>query len=184
MIQLLAGLALWSGAHALPRVVPGLHARLGRAARGVVAVMVLLGLWLMIRGYGAQDAVPRFAPAPWAWHLNYLMVLVAIYLFAASGMKTRAAAWLRHPQLLAVVLWGGAHLLVNTHWAAGLLFGGLAVWAVAEMVLLDTRAPVPVAPAPAPVGREVAALLGAVAVFILIALVHGWIGPNPFGAMS
>ncbi|MGR3464160.1 NnrU family protein [Limimaricola sp.] len=184
MIQLVLGLGLWGGAHGLPRLAPGLHDRLGKATRPVVAVLVLAGLFLMIRGYGAAGGAPRFAPAPWAYPLNYLMVLAAVYLFAASGMKTRLAGTLRHPQLLAVTLWAGAHLLVNTQWAALVLFGGLGLWAVAEMALLDTRAPAPAAPPRATPGRELRAAIGAVVVFIVIALVHGWIGPNPFGALS
>ncbi|EYD70660.1 NnrU family protein [Limimaricola hongkongensis] len=183
MIQLVLGLGLWSAAHGLPRLAPGLHDRLGKAARPVVAVLVLAGLWLMIRGYGAASAAPRFAPAPWAYPLNYLMVLAAVYLYAASGVKTRAAQWLRHPQLLAVTLWAGAHLLVNAQWAALVLFGGLGLWAVAEMALLNARAPMPVAGPPVTPGRELRAVIGAVVVFIVIALVHGWVGPNPFGAL-
>ncbi|SDE34131.1 NnrU family protein [Limimaricola pyoseonensis] len=184
MILLLLGLALWSAAHLMPRLAPGLHDRLGRAARPVVAVGVLLGLWLMIRGYSGWDAAWHWSPPAWTRHLNNLMVLVAVYLYAASGMKTRVAVALRHPQLLGVTLWAAAHLLVNGHWAALVLFGGLGVWAVVEMAVLNARAPAPETPPPAPMGREIGAVAGAVVVFILIGLVHGWVGANPFGAMS
>ncbi|MCZ4261722.1 NnrU family protein [Limimaricola sp. G21655-S1] len=183
MTALVLGLALWSAAHLMPRLAPGLHARLGGSARGVVAGLVLLGLLLMIFGYGAWDAAHHHAPASWTRHLNNLMMLVAVYLFAASGLKTRAATALRHPQLLAVTLWAGAHLLANGDWASFVLFGGLGLWAVTEMALLDARAPVPQF-APSTTAREVRAVIGGVVVFILIGLVHGWIGPNPFGAIS
>ena len=181
MILLFLGLALWSAAHMSVRLAPGLHDRLGKAGRPLVAGLVLLGLFLMIRGYGTWDAEFHRTPAPWMRHLNNLMMLVAVYLYAASGLKTRAATALRHPQLLAVTLWATAHLLVNGDWAAFVLFGGLGIWAVAQMALLDARAPVPVA-APSSARREWRAGLGAVVVFIGIGLVHGWIGPNPFGA--
>jgi len=184
MILVVLGLGLWSAAHLMPQLVPELHAQLGRRARPVVAVTVLLGLLLMILGYIGWDSAYHRIPAAWTRHLNNLMMLVAVYLFAASGAKTRIAVALRHPQLLAVSLWSGAHLLANGTWSALVLFGGLGLWAVSEMALLDARVPVTTRPAPVTMARELRTVIIAVVVFILIGLVHGWVGPNPFGAIS
>ncbi|WP_341211221.1 NnrU family protein [uncultured Limimaricola sp.] len=184
MILLVLGLGLWSAAHLMPQLAPGLHARLGKRSRPVITVAVLLGLLLMILGYLGWDSEYHRTPAAWTRHLNNLMMLIAVYLFAASGARTRLAVALRHPQLLAVSLWSGAHLLANGSWSALVLFGGIGGWAVLEMALLDARKPSPIPTAPATMARELRAAIIAVVVFILIGLVHGWIGPNPFGAMS
>ena len=109
---------------------------------------------------------------------------VAPFQRGATSAKTRIAVALRHPQLLAVSLWSGAHLLANGTWSALVLFGGLGLWAVSEMALLDARVPVTTRPAPVTMARELRTVIIAVVVFILIGLVHGWVGPNPFGAIS
>ena len=62
-------------------------------------------------------------------------MLIAFYLFAASGMKTRVTAMTRHPQLIGFSLWAVAHLLVNGDLPSLVLFGGLLVWALVEMAL-------------------------------------------------
>ncbi len=184
MILILLGLAVWSGAHLFPQLAPALHERLGPRARPVVAAAVLASVVLMVLGYSTWDAHWYWTPPPGLRHVNNLLMLIAVYLFAASGAKTRLAVRLRHPQLIAVILWATAHLLVNGHLAAPLLFGGLGLWAILEILILNARAPAPVQQPPVPLRKEAVAVIMSLVVFILIGLVHGWIGPNPFGGTS
>lgn len=181
MAWLLLGLLLWSGAHLFKRMAPARRAGLGDRGKGLVAVALLLAVVLMVVGYRAWDAPVVWVPAPAATHANNLLVLLAIYLFAASGMRTRAARWNRHPQLTAVTLWATAHLLVNGDAASIVLFGGLLLWALVEIAVINRAEPAWAPPPPAPLGREAGAAFGAVAVFALVGLVHGWVGPWPFG---
>ena len=63
------------------------------------------------------------------------------------------------------------------------LFGGLLAWALVEMAVLNRTTPRPTPPTgPFPVRREAMAAVGAVVVMMVIGVIHGWIGPNPFGA--
>jgi len=58
MLLLILGLALWIGAHLCKRLAPGLRESLGPASKGVIAVLILVGLALMVIGYrGAEGAV-------------------------------------------------------------------------------------------------------------------------------
>lgn len=181
MGMLIAGVALWWLAHLFKRLAPGPRAALGDRAKVAVAVALAVAVVLMVMGYRAAAFVPVWDPPQWLRHANNLLMLVAFYLYAASGMKTAAARWLRHPQLTGFAVWAVAHLLVNGDAAALLLFGGLLVWALLTMVLINRAEPRPAPPAPASAGREAGAILGAVAVTGLVGLVHGWVGPNPFG---
>ena len=54
-------------------------------------------------------------------------------------MGARVVGVIRHPQLTAVKLWAVAHLLVNGDSASLLLFGGLLVWAVLEVVIINKQ---------------------------------------------
>ena len=108
-------------------------------------------------------------------------MLFAVYLYAASGMKTRITRVIRHPQLTAVKTWAVAHLLVNGDLASVILFGGLLVWAVVEVVLINKAEPRPALNTPTPMGKEIGAVVGAVVVLVGIMLVHNWLGVPPWG---
>lgn len=183
MLQLLLGLLLFVGIHLWKRVAPASRARWGDRGKLVVTVVSILGIVLMARGYGAWAATSPiwWGRTPAMTGINNLLVLVAVYLFAASGMKTRITRVVRHPQLTAVVIWAVAHLLVNGDLRSVVLFGGLGIWALAEMALVSRAEPLWPKPAPAPVAKEVTAVVAAVVAYAVIGLVHGWIGPWPFG---
>ena len=54
MTLLIIGLALWILVHWFKRLAPNLRASLGDAGKGIVAVLLLVGLVLMIIGYRAR----------------------------------------------------------------------------------------------------------------------------------
>jgi uncharacterized membrane protein len=183
MIWLVLGLLLWSGAHLFKRLAPGARARMGDAGKGAVAIALVAAIVLMVVGYRAWiPSTVWWAGGPALTGINNLLVLVAFYLFAASGMKTWVARHYRHPQLTAVILWAVAHLLVNGDPPSVVLFGGLGLWAVAAILLIERAEPHWTPPAaPASRGREIGAVAGAVLVYGVVGLVHGWLGPWPFG---
>jgi len=114
--------------------------------------------------------------------INTRLMLLAFCLFAASGAKVRITRALRHPQLTAVVGWAGAHVLVNGDTPSLLLFGGMALWAVAEMVVIN-RAEGPRGPYHAvPIKKEITAVVATIVVFSVVAGIHALLGYNPFGA--
>ena len=109
-------------------------------------------------------------------------MLAAFYLFAADGMKTRITARVRHPQLTGFALWAFAHLLPNGDLPSFVLFGGLLVWALAEMAVINRAQPRWTPPAgPFPVRKEIMAGVGAVVLMLVVGLIHRWLGYNPFG---
>ena len=181
MTLIVLGLALWWVAHLFKRLAPGPRARLGDAGKGLVALGVLAGVVLMVIGYRGVEHVNVWYPPAFLTHVNNLLMLFAFYLYAASGMKTRITRVIRHPQLTAVKTWAVAHLLVNGDLASVILFGGLLAWAVVEVILINRAEPRPVAPAPAPLGKEIGAVVGAVVVMGVVMLIHNWLGVPPWG---
>ncbi len=181
MLVLILGVALWTGAHLFKRVQPARRAAMGEAGKGLVTVLVLLSVALMIVGYRGADFIPVWTPPAFLTHLNNLLMLLAFYLYAASGLKTAITRRIRHPQLTAIKTWAVAHLLVNGDLASILLFGGLLGWAVASVIVINRAQPVWKKPAPAPVAREVMAAVGAVVVMVAVMLIHNWLGVQPWG---
>ncbi|MGQ0564700.1 MAG: NnrU family protein [Gemmobacter sp.] len=181
MILLVLGLALWWAAHLFKRLAPGPRLALGEPGKAVVAVVLVAGVVLMVFGYRGAGFVPLWEPPTFLRHLNNVLMLVAFYLYAASGMKTRITGVIRHPQLTAFKTWAVAHLLVNGDLASVVLFGGLLAWAVVTVITINRAEPRPAPPPPAPVGKEIGAAVGAVVVMGAVGLIHTWLGYNPFG---
>ena len=161
MTLLILGLLLWWGAHLLKRLAPDLRARLGDRGKGLVAGALLVSVVLMVLGYRSAEGPVWWGRSPMLTGINNLLVLAAFYLFAASGMKTRVTRLTRHPQLIGFSLWAVAHLLVNGDLPSVILFGGLLVWALVEIALINRAVPAWTPPPPAPAAKEVRAVIGA-----------------------
>jgi uncharacterized membrane protein len=140
MTLLILGLVIFLGVHSVRIFADGWRtrtlARVGEPAwKGVYTVLSIVGFALIVWGYGAarQQPVVLWAAPVWTRHLAALLTLVAfVMLFAAyvpgNGIKAR----LKHPMVLGVKVWAGAHLLANNTLADLLLFGGFLVWAVLD----------------------------------------------------
>jgi uncharacterized membrane protein len=112
--------------------------------------------------------------------INNLLMVLAVYLYAASGTKAALARKIRHPQLTAVKTWAVAHLLVNGDLPSVILFGGLLAWAVVSVILIN-RAQREWTPPVAKPGAEWKAIVGTVVVTVVIMLIHNWLGYQPWG---
>ena len=186
-LLLIAGLALWAGAHLYRAVAPARRAamteRMGEASKGLFAALIVLSVVLMVLGYRAAPVLAVWYPPPWTVHLNNLLVLIALYVYLTTATKP-GTAWvmgsLRHPQLTGFKIWAAAHLLVNGDLASILLFGGLLAWAVAEVIVAN-RSPSLVDRSKAGIESPWIHLAIVLAAYAVIALIHGWVGPWPFG---
>ncbi len=182
MILLILGVALWWAAHLFKRLAPGPRAGMGDAGKGVVAVALVASVVMMYYGYGAakETADVWWGRNPALVGINNLLMVLAVYLYAASGVKSALARKIRHPQLTAVKTWAVAHLLVNGDLPSVILFGGLLAWAVVSVILIN-RAQRDWTPPVAKPGAEWKAVVGTVVVTVVIMLIHNWLGYQPWG---
>jgi uncharacterized membrane protein len=101
-------------------------------------------------------------------------------LFVASNLPTNLKRLIRHPQLTGVATWAFAHLLANGDSRSLVLFGGIGVWAVVEMGLLNRRDGAWRRPEPLPLVAELKPLIGAAVAFAILFLAHPYIaGVSP-----
>jgi uncharacterized membrane protein len=181
MALLILGVALWAAAHLFKRLAPARRAALSDKGKGLVAVVLAVSVVLMVVGYRAADGTVLWGRSAALVGINNLFMLLAFYIYAASVRGTRITRWIRHAQLTSVVVWSFAHLLVNGDTPSFVLFGGLAAWAVVQMGAIN-RAEGPRAPYVAPAMKsEVLAVVISLFAFTLVALLHLWLGYNPFG---
>jgi len=182
-IALILGVALWSGAHLFKRLAPERRTAMGDSARGAVALSLIVSVVLMWWGYGNVNGGPGW----WYRHpattgINNLLVLIAFYLFAASGARTWLGQKMRHPQLTAVKLWAVAHLLVNGDLPSLILFGGLLAWAVVEVIVINRQTTwTKPATVEVNIGKEAGAVVATLVLYGIVAWLHGWFGYPVFG---
>ncbi|WP_440997066.1 NnrU family protein [Arhodomonas sp. SL1] len=182
---LILGLILFLGVHSVSIVAPEWRDRMvGRFGempwKGMYSVVAIVGVVLIIWGYGAarQDPVFLYVPPTWLRHLSMLLLVAIFPLLLATYLPGRIQATLKHPMLVAVKVWALAHLLVNGTLADVLLFGGFLVWAVADRISLKRR---PVRPIPElPRGRfnDAIAVVGGLVIYGLFVV---WLHPLLIG---
>lgn len=180
-LLIILGLVLWSGAHFWKRLAPASREKMGEKGKGIVTAMIVAGIILMVVGYRGADSTVYWGRTPAMTGINNLLMLLAFYLFAASGSKARITQYIRHPQLTAVMIWAVAHLLVNGDTASFVLFGGLLVWASSEVTLINRAVPDWTPGHAVPIKKEVSAIVATFVVFGVVSAVHIWLGYNPFG---
>lgn len=180
MILLILGLALWTAGHVFKRVAPGVREGMGNAGKGVAAILIIAGVVAMVFGYKAAEFLPVWQPPAFMVHLNNLLMLGAVFLFGLGSSKSPLRSKMRHPMLTGTVVWAVAHLLVNGDVASLVLFGGIAVWALAEMRIINAAEPVYHRFEGGSLGGTVRLIVISLVVFAVIAAIHNWAGYWPF----
>lgn len=178
MIYLIAGLVIFLGVHSTAIFAPRWRERrirqLGESRwKGLYSIVAIVGLVLLIYGYGAarQDPVLLYAPPLWTRHATALLMLPVFPLLIAAYFPGRIQSALKHPMLVAVKLWAFAHLLSNGMLADVLLFGGFLAWAVADRASFRYRPKKDIPQAGAPSWRNDAiAVVVGLAVYVAFAL--------------
>ncbi|SEF70416.1 Uncharacterized membrane protein [Thalassococcus halodurans] len=179
MSLLVIGIALWALAHLFKRLAPDARAKLGTPGRGIVAVLILLGLAFIVLGYRAAPFVSVWTPPSFMVHINNLLMLIAVFVYGMSATTGRLRGKMRHPQLTAVKIWAVAHLLVNGDLASIILFGSMLAWAVAEVVIINKNSDWD-RPEPGNAKKDVLLVVITLVMFAVITGIHAWLGVWPF----
>ena len=187
MVLLILGLILWSAAHLVKPMAPAwrrsLAERYGEGpVKGTMAALILLSLVLMIVGYRQAEFINIWYPPAWTVHLNNLLMLLAVVLFAGTAPKSPVRRFTRHPMLNGVKTWATAHLIVNGDLASIILFGGLLAWAVVAMIAINRRDGKPPVEYEWSAARWARTLGISVVVFAVLVAAHGWLGVWPLPA--
>lgn len=181
MTLLILGISLWYAGHFWKRALPDRHAAMGERAKGVSALALLTSVAVMVIGYRMVEAPDLWAYPPFFKHINNLAVVIAIYFMSPGPSKGALFHKLRHPMLTGFIIWAGAHVLVNPDIGSMALFLGLAMWAIAEVIVINRAEPNWTPNPKGTIAKDGMFLGGAVVLTSVIGFVHGLIGPSPFG---
>ena len=192
MLALILGLLIFLGIHSTRLFAADWRdrqvQRMGlRPWKGIYSLVSLIGLVLIVWGYGQARLSPEWlwVSPVWTRHLAALLTIPAFILIVAAYVPgTHIRARVGHPMLLGVKFWALAHLIANGTLADLLLFGGFLAWAVALFIVLRRRDRLAGITYPAKgVSRDlIAIVLGIVAFGVFAMVLHGpLIGVRPFG---
>ncbi len=181
MIIMLLGLAVFVGIHLVP-AMPATRARLTgklgeNAYKGIFSVIALIGLILIVYGFGAYRAggyIPVWEPPRFLRYLSILLLWFAFVALAAAYLPVgRIKSALKHPMLVGVKSWALAHLLVNSDLGGIILFGVFLAWAVFDRISVKRRGlPNPVASANGLMTGDIPALVVGTVAFGALAWLH------------
>jgi uncharacterized membrane protein len=147
MLTLIAGLIVFLGVHSVRIYADDWRTRQQQkwgadAWRGVYAVLSLVGLMLVIWGFGMVRNAPVvvWIPPMGMRHVASLLTLFAFILLAAAYVPGNAIkARVHHPMVAGVKLWAVAHLIANGTLGHLVLFGSFLVWAVLDFISARKR---------------------------------------------
>lgn len=186
MALMLIGIIVFLGIHSARIVAPDARANFiasyGKNAwKGIYALVALIGLVLIVWGYGqARLTAPiLYVPPAGMAHFALLLMVFAMILLAAAFVPAgRIKAAVKHPMLAAVKIWALAHLLANGDLASVILFVSFLAWAVADRISEKRRARAgetkPVVAGPAR-NDAIAVVLGLVLYGLFIWRLHLWL---------
>ena len=144
MSLLIAGLLLFTIIHLIPAASPetrtALVEKLGEGPyRGLFSVIIVAAFVLIVFGWKAATPATVYNPPASGGPVISTLVFFAFVLFVTSKARTNYRRLVRHPQMMSVILWSVAHLLVSGDSRSLALFGGLGAWAILEIVLCNKR---------------------------------------------
>lgn len=186
MLTLVIGLAIFIGVHLVPTnpaVREALRKRFGATAYQIgFSVVSLIGLVVLIYGFGKVQALPGknpqlWYPPVWTKHLAYAAMLPALILLVAAYVPSRIRDVVGHPMLLAIKIWALAHLIANGRLAHLVLFGALLAWAVYDLISAKKRN------ARGPLGAKSGTLKGDLIAIVVGTVLYGWLLMGGHGAL-
>ncbi|MDX1507705.1 MAG: NnrU family protein [Woeseiaceae bacterium] len=180
MSVLIVGVLLWSVVHLLPSLMPAQRARLLAALgenkyKGLFSLALVVALVLIVVGWRNAEVRAVYHPPLYGSPVITLLMFVSFLLFAAASAPGNIKRWLRHPMLTGMALWGATHLLANGDNRSIVLFGGLGLWAVVEIVTVSRRDGAWQKAAAVPFSKDVMTVVATAVIFAAVAYGHRWL---------
>jgi len=177
MNLLIAGVVLWSVLHLLPTLARPLRQsaidRVGNNAyRGLFSLLMLVSLALIVFGWRSTPEVDVYRLPIWTRQAGALLMIIAFILFGAAQYPTAIKRLIRHPMLTSVIVWAVSHLLTNGSMRAIVLFGGMGLWAMLEIILINRREGEWVKPESPGIGREIRGVVISLVIFCVAFYLH------------
>ncbi len=180
MEMIFSGLVLWILVHLIPSVTPNIKAELvskfgENTYKLLFSILIFTALFLMIYGWRHSVTTQIYQLPGTIYPLSIFLMLCSYIIYGSAILPTRLLNTIRHPQLLSVFIWSVAHLLSNGDSRSILLFSGMGVWAILEIIFINKREGEWEKPAKPGVLTEIKSLAVSLVLFVAILYGHGYL---------
>jgi uncharacterized membrane protein len=180
MTLLITGVLLFALVHFVPVFAPAFKARVVRRAgqnayKGMFSLLLLLAFALIITGWRSTTPVPVYPPPPVLHNFALALLVLAFLMLVLTARKSRLRRLVRHPQLTGVALWGASHLMLNGDNRALVLFGGILLWALIEIVAISRREGAWIKTEAPSWGTEVVTVIMTAITVAVVVAIHPWL---------
>jgi uncharacterized membrane protein len=171
---LILGLIVFLGAHTFVTfraARASAIARLGNGYRALFALVALIGLVLIVFGYGqyrAHDWIQVWSPPAFMRHITVGLMLFAVIFFTAAFIPSHIKTMLEHPMLAGIKTWAFAHLLSNGDLGSILLFGSFLAWGVYARIAAKRRGDLGATVAPAGWTNDVIVVVLGIVIYLAL----------------
>jgi uncharacterized membrane protein len=131
---LILGLVVFLGSHVFVtfrETRAAAIARLGAGYRLLFALVAIVGLALIVKGYAdyrVHGLIQIWTPPAFMRHITVTLMLFASIFLVAFFIPSHIKAWIKHPMVTSVKTWALAHLLSNGDLGSIILFGAFLLW--------------------------------------------------------
>jgi uncharacterized membrane protein len=177
LLILVLGLVVLLGAHVFVTfrdVRAAAIARLGLGYRALFAIVSVIGLALIVWGYGqyhAHDLIQVWSPPAFMRHITVGLMLFAVIFFTAAFIPGHIKAKLKHPMLASVKTWALAHLISNGDLGSILLFGSFLAWGVYARIAAKRRGDVGTTVTPAGWTNDIIVVVLGIVIYLALGYV-------------
>lgn len=140
MLILTLGVITFFGIHLVPalqqrqRVVE----KVGEARYKIgFSLVSFAGLGLIVWGYQLSEFKPLWSPQPWGRSLAMGVMPLAAILIIAAQAPNNIKRFVRHPMLIGITLWAGAHLAANGDVASTIIFASFLIFSLFDIAVVE-----------------------------------------------
>jgi uncharacterized membrane protein len=149
-------------------------AKLGHGYRALFGLVSLVGLGLIVWGYGqyrAHELIQVWSPPAFMRHITVGLMLFSVIFVVAAFVPSQIKAKLKHPMLAGIKTWAFAHLLSNGDLGSILLFGSFLAWGVYARIAAKRRTDVALPTAPAGWANDALVVVLGIVVYLALGYV-------------
>ncbi len=137
MNLLILGIIIFFSIHLVP-ILPIKNILINRLGenkyKGLFSLIALVGLLIIIYGFSRADFYPIWDPLPYSKEIALALMPISMILLAAANIQTNIKRFIKHPMLIAVLIWSFVHLIANGDLRSIMLFGSFGVYALIDII--------------------------------------------------
>ncbi len=101
--------------------------------KGLFSIIALVGLLIIIYGFSRADFYPIWDPLPYSKEIALALMPISMILLAAANIQTNIKKFIKHPMLIAILIWSFVHLIANGDLRSIILFGSFGLYALIDI---------------------------------------------------